>query len=212
MRHLKVHFYRQVPSIVVRMCVCACVCARVCACVCVRKFSNYRCMRRAMPQSQPQLTSFCHWSDAEKARPDDNEMQKKKNKEQSNWEKKQIYHACEWVGCICTQSRWDLPATLPGRVWSVKLYSRITHAHKQTLVHVCVCVCVHDVCRDLVFARFKKKKEKQNNFSKFSQRVVPVVVVLKIVFSCFLLCFLCCFFFGVFACALCSKSNFLNIS
>lgn len=95
-------------------------------------------------------------------------------------------------GAFALKSR-SAVASLPGRVWSVKLYPRVTHAYTCTYI----CVCVHDVCCELLFARLEK-----NNSSKFSQRVefvVFVVVSLKLFSAVVCVVFVCSRLFFVFS-------------
>lgn len=95
-------------------------------------------------------------------------------------------------GAFALKSR-SAAASLPGRVWSVKLYPRITHAYTCTCVHIHIRVCVHDVCCELLFARLEK-----NNLSKFSGRVEFVVVVVSLKLVSAVVCVVFCVFSIVF--------------
>lgn len=149
----------------------------MCACVC--EFSNYRCMRRCRNRS---LSWRYFVIEANR-----------KSSARRQWNAKKMTNkfavpsmcACERAGCICTRVKiWRRVAA-----WTRVVRQTVPPHYTRIHMYVCVfvCVCVHDVCCELLFARLEK-----NNLSKFSQRVEFVVVSSKLI-SAVVCCRFCVF-------------------
>lgn len=210
MRHLKVHFYRQVPSIVVRMGVCVCVCARVCACVCMcassltiaacaapcrsHSLSWRRFVIEAMPKKLVQTTMKC----------------KKKKKTIKLREEANL--PCVWVSRVHLHSITLRSAG--DAAWTRVVCQTVLPHYTRTQADVCVCV---RACACMTYAAIwslpaLKKKKNKTTFLNLVKELCLLLLFSKL-FSAVFCCVFCVVFFLVFLRArFARESNFLNIS